>query len=75
MVRIRGSVEEWKDENEKESEICELRRQQRLFSLYVGGLRKFKVHMTCLKSEELKKLVSMQKCVSCTYWAGRMACE
>jgi hypothetical protein len=33
MVRIRRSVEEWKDENEKESEICELRRQQRLVSL------------------------------------------
>jgi hypothetical protein len=32
---------------------------------YVGGLRKFKSTHDCLKSEELTRLVSMQKCVAC----------
>jgi hypothetical protein len=45
MVRIRRSMEEWKDQNEKESEICELRSATATDQPFVGGLRKFKVHM------------------------------
>jgi hypothetical protein len=39
MVRIRRSMEEWKDENEEESEICELWTATATEQPFVGGVR------------------------------------